>query len=208
MHHQQRDFIRPPEAPTEPPLDLQFPAARHKRFFGTFLDALLESRRLEARRILHRHEHLIARTEERIPHEFYSECRSEETRVPRAPAPVSLPRRRPPGETGWLVAIAVAFLIANIVAGTIWLRASANAVPARDRSATASATALFDGRQSRQRPSADLFGDLVEASREPGAFSRHRVPFVQETNRRGELLELKLEELPPASPAAAAPRSE
>lgn len=83
MHYQRRDFIRPPEAPREPQLDLQFPAARHKRFFRAFLDALLETRRLEARRILHPHEHLIAHTEERIPHAFCSECRSEETRVPR-----------------------------------------------------------------------------------------------------------------------------
>ncbi len=29
-------------------------------------------------------------------------------------------------EMGWLVAVAVAFLIVHIVAGTIWMRASAN----------------------------------------------------------------------------------
>lgn len=46
------------------------------------------------------------------------------------------------------MALAVAFIIAIVVAGTIWLRASANAVAAREGSAMEFATALVDGRQS------------------------------------------------------------
>jgi hypothetical protein len=42
-----------------------------------------------------------------------------------------------PGETGWLVAVALAFLLVHIVAGTICLRASANeAAPSRDEAAS------------------------------------------------------------------------
>ena len=60
MYHQ-RDFIQLAENPTEPPLDINDgPAARHKSIFAAFLNALHESRRLKAKRVIHQNRHLIA----------------------------------------------------------------------------------------------------------------------------------------------------
>jgi hypothetical protein len=61
MYLQQRDFIRPAENPTEPPLDINYALpARHRSIFAAFLNALYQSRRLKAERVIHQHRHLIA----------------------------------------------------------------------------------------------------------------------------------------------------
>jgi hypothetical protein len=71
VHHQQRDFIRLAENPTKPLLDINYGlAATHKCVFAAFLNALHESRRLQADRTLRQYEHLIAHLKERIPHEL------------------------------------------------------------------------------------------------------------------------------------------
>ena len=142
MYHQQRDFIRPDESPTEPPLAINYrPAARHKAIFSAFLNALHESRRLQARRIVHQYEHLIAHTKERIPRALNRNSRGREKLVHGSPAQAKLGRLPAPSETGWLVAVAVGFIIVHIVAGTIWLRASANETAASRREPTSS---LYD----------------------------------------------------------------
>jgi hypothetical protein len=84
---------------------------------------------------------------------------------------------------GWLLAVAAAFIVMHIIAGTIWLRASANAATTP----------------------AEAFHDLIEADRQPAASSRQRLPFIQEPNRGRRLLELKPEELLPVLPVAPAP---
>jgi hypothetical protein len=127
VHHQQRDSIRLDQNPTEPPLDISYrPAARHKAILAAFLNALHESRRLQARRIVHQYEHLIAHPKERIPHALNQNSRGREKLVHGGPAQAKLGRLPAPSEMGWLVAVAVGFIIVHIVAGTIWLRASAN----------------------------------------------------------------------------------
>jgi hypothetical protein len=60
MYHQQRDFIQLAENPTEPPADITVgPAATRKSFFAAFLDALHDSRRLKAERVIRQYRHLI-----------------------------------------------------------------------------------------------------------------------------------------------------
>ena len=59
MYHQQGDFIRLADDQADPPHYMNHPAARHKLIFATFLNALHESRRLQAMRAIHQHRHLI-----------------------------------------------------------------------------------------------------------------------------------------------------
>jgi hypothetical protein len=57
MDHQQRGIIQLSENPT---LKInQDPAASHETFFAAFLNALHESRRLQAVRIIRQHRHLM-----------------------------------------------------------------------------------------------------------------------------------------------------
>ena len=61
MYLQQHDFIRTAEIPTESPFDANHgPAARFRSIFAAFLNALHQSRRLQAKRIIHQHRRLIA----------------------------------------------------------------------------------------------------------------------------------------------------
>ena len=84
------------------------------------------SRRIQARRILRQYEHLIAHLNERISYKLNRNSGDQELLVPSSPDQVKLARLPAPGEFGWLVVVAVAFIIIHIAAGTIWLRASAN----------------------------------------------------------------------------------
>jgi hypothetical protein len=62
MYHQPLDLIRAANDTTEPPLNIyDGPAAKPKSIFAGFLEALHEPRRLQARQVLRRYEHLIAR---------------------------------------------------------------------------------------------------------------------------------------------------
>jgi hypothetical protein len=56
-------------------------------------------------------------------------------------AQAKLAQLRAQGEMGWLVAVAVAFIIIHIAAGTIWLRASADGATTSRRDAVSS---LYD----------------------------------------------------------------
>jgi len=61
MSLQQRNFIGTAEIPAESAFDTNYgPAARFRSIFAAFLNALHESRRLKADRVLHQHRHLIA----------------------------------------------------------------------------------------------------------------------------------------------------
>jgi len=61
MSLQQRNFIEAAEIPTESHFDTNFgPAAGFRSIFAAFLDALHQSRRLKADRVIHHHRHLIA----------------------------------------------------------------------------------------------------------------------------------------------------
>jgi hypothetical protein len=61
MSLQRRHFIGAAEIPTESPFDTHCgPAARFRSIFAAFLNALHQSRRLRAERVIHQHRHLIA----------------------------------------------------------------------------------------------------------------------------------------------------
>ena len=61
MSLQQRHFIGAAEIPTESPFDTHCgPAARFRSIFAAFLNALHQSRRHRAERVIHQHRHLIA----------------------------------------------------------------------------------------------------------------------------------------------------
>ena len=61
MSLQQSNFVGAAEIPTESHFDTNFgPAAGFRSIFAAFLDALHQSRRLKADRVIHQHRHLIA----------------------------------------------------------------------------------------------------------------------------------------------------
>ena len=61
MSLQQRNFIGAAEIPTESLFHTNFgPAAGFRSIFATFLNALHQSRRRLADRVIHQHRHLIA----------------------------------------------------------------------------------------------------------------------------------------------------
>jgi hypothetical protein len=105
-----------------------FRVEKEKQSIFAFITSVLHcSRRIQARRILRQYEHLIAHPEERIPHELNQNSGGQEMLVTSRPAQAELAAQLPaPSEMGWLVAVAVAFFMIHIVAGTIWLRASAH----------------------------------------------------------------------------------
>jgi len=110
------------------PLASDFRVEKEERSIFAFITSALHcSRRLQARRILRQYEHLIAPPEERIPRELNRNFGGQEMLVTRRPAQAKSAARLPaPSEMGWLVAVAAAFLMIHIVAGTTWLCASAN----------------------------------------------------------------------------------
>jgi len=176
MYHQPLDLIRAAQDRTEPPLNIyDGPTAEPKSIFAGFLKALHDSRRLQANRVLRRYEHLIVRAKRGTAHELERNSGGQEMRVSGIPVQAKLARLPASSEMGWLGAVALAFIVMHIIGGTIWLRASANAATTP----------------------AEAFLDPIEASRQPGASFQQRLPFVQETNRGGRLLELKPEELSP-----------
>lgn len=122
MRHQQRDFVRPPDNPIDDDA-----AAGRKSIFATIVNALHESRRLQADRVLRRYDHLIARHKERIAHQLDRSSGGRERLVSGRSAQAKPAQLPAPGEMGWLVTAAVAFLVIHVVAGTILLRDSANA---------------------------------------------------------------------------------
>jgi hypothetical protein len=91
--------------------------------------ALHCSRRLQARRILLQYGHLMPPSEQSIPQissQNFGDRKMLATSRPAQARSVARPPAR--NEMGWLVAVALAlaFLVIHIVAGTIWMRASAN----------------------------------------------------------------------------------
>jgi hypothetical protein len=110
------------------PLASDFRVEKKERSIFAFVtSALHRSRRLQAHRILRQYEHLIAHPKERIPHELNQSSGGQEMPVASRPAQARLAARLPaPNWMGWPVAVAVAFLVIHVIAGTIWLRASAN----------------------------------------------------------------------------------
>ena len=61
MSLQQRNFIGAAEISTESLFDTNFgPAAGFRSIFAVFLNALHQSRRRQADRVIHQHRHLIA----------------------------------------------------------------------------------------------------------------------------------------------------
>jgi hypothetical protein len=151
MYHQPLDLIRAAKDTTEPPLNIYAgPTAEPKSLFAGFLKALHESRRLQASRVLRRYEHLIARPRKRTAHDLKQNSGGQEMPVSGSPDQAKLARLPASSEMGWLLAVALAFIVLHIIAGTIWLRASANI-------ATTPAEALHDP---------------IEASRQPGASSQ------------------------------------
>jgi hypothetical protein len=183
MYHQPLDLIRAAKDSTELPLNIYGgPAVKPKSIFAGFLKALHESRSLQAGRVLRRYEHLVVRPSERNPRELKQGSGGQEMLVSGRPAHARLARRPAPGEMGWLLAVALAFIVLHIIAGTIWQRASTNVATTP----------------------AEAFHDPIEAGRQPAASSQQRLPFVQETNRGGRLLELSPEELSPVRQGAPA----
>jgi hypothetical protein len=82
--------------------------------FAFIMSAMHSSRRHQASRILRQYEPLIER-----------KLRGHRMLVNK-PAQAKLTVRSPTrAEMGWLVAVAVAFLVVHIVTGTTWMRASA-----------------------------------------------------------------------------------
>jgi hypothetical protein len=95
--------------------------------FNSIAAVLHCSRRLQARRILRQYEHLMQSSEESVPQISSQNSGDRKMLVTSKTAQAKLVARRPArNELGWLVAVALAFLVVHIVAGTIWMRASAN----------------------------------------------------------------------------------
>lgn len=103
---------------------------KEQGIFAFIISALYRSRSLQAARILRQHQHLLAQPKDRIPHGLSQSSGDREMLVASRPAQAELaarppspnPMRRPVPVP---VAAAVAFLAIHIIAGAIWLRASA-----------------------------------------------------------------------------------
>jgi hypothetical protein len=120
--------------------DLLYPAAgaasdaserlvekKARNVFNSIAVALHCSRSLQARRILRQYGHLMPPSEQSIPQissQNFGDRKMLATSRPAQARSVARPPAR--NEMGWLVAVALAFLVIHIVAGTIWMRASAN----------------------------------------------------------------------------------
>ena len=90
--------------------------------------ALHHSRRIQARRILRQHAHLIAPSAQSFPQLSDRNSGSQELmpidyKPEKAKPTTETPTRH---EMGWLAAIAVAFLIVHIIAWTVGMHASAH----------------------------------------------------------------------------------
>ena len=109
------------------PLASDFHVEQDERsIFASIILALHSSRQLQARRILRQYAHLIAGGQERIRHELNQRTAGRKPSVTGRPDPEKSAARPPAtGEMGWLVAVALAFLLVHIAAGTIWGRTSA-----------------------------------------------------------------------------------
>ena len=119
MYHQWRDFDRFLENGSEPPFTLDCaPLTGRKGFFATLLNALQESRRLQAQRVLRQNRHLI--TKERV---IDAPVRSggcapqgnsamEKFNAPRAQRP-SAPLKL------WIIVTAIGFCILHVVGGLL-----------------------------------------------------------------------------------------
>lgn len=85
------------------------------------------SRRLQARRILRQYAHLMPSSDQSIPQISSQDSGDRNMLVTSRPAQARpITRASARNEMGWLVAVTLAFLVIHIVAGTIWMRASAN----------------------------------------------------------------------------------
>ena len=84
MSLQQSNFIGAAEIPTESSFDTNFgPAAGFRSIFAAFLNALHQSRRLKADRVIHQHRHLIADVTpaRRLPDNGDGRCRISQPEV-------------------------------------------------------------------------------------------------------------------------------
>ncbi|WBL82197.1 hypothetical protein I3J27_17840 [Bradyrhizobium xenonodulans] len=120
--------------------DLSYPAAgpasdasglliekKARNVFDSITAVLHCSRRLQARRILRQYEHLMPSSEQSVPQISSQNSGDRKMLVTSKAAQAKLVARSPArNEMGWLMAVALAFLVIHIVAGTIWMRASAN----------------------------------------------------------------------------------
>ncbi|MDE5462205.1 hypothetical protein [Bradyrhizobium sp. CSS354] len=101
---------------------------KEQGIFAFIISALYRSRSLQAARILRQHQHLLAQSKDRIPHGLSQSSGGWEMLVASRPAQAGLAARPPspnPMRRPMPVAAAVAFLAIHIIAGGIWLRASA-----------------------------------------------------------------------------------
>ena len=108
------------------PLASDFRIEKEERSIFAFITSALHcSRRLQARRILRRYEHLIADAL-RVRHELSQNSGGQKPPVTSRPDQETWAARlSATSEMGWLVAVALAFLLTHIAAG-IWLLPSAN----------------------------------------------------------------------------------
>ncbi|MEH2495604.1 hypothetical protein V1294_002083 [Bradyrhizobium sp. AZCC 1678] len=123
-----------------PPLASFHVEKERRSFFAFITSALHSSRRLQAGRILRQYQHLIAPSEQSASRQSSQDSETREMLVTGRPAQPRLPAQPSArNEMGWLVAVAAAFLIIHIVAGTIWLRASVN-----ETTASQAISSLYD----------------------------------------------------------------
>jgi hypothetical protein len=135
MYHQQRDFTLPAQARTtlrEFPADLDpdghaGTSPTPKRYFAWLLEALHESRRLQAARVIRRHRHLVAKghdfeTADRTlkPNDFSkgdtAMASTDHARVQRPNKSLSL--------RAWVLITIIGFAALHVAGGIILLHAS------------------------------------------------------------------------------------
>jgi len=123
-----------------PPLASAFHLEEEKRgIIASIASALHGSRRLQASRVLRQYAHLNAHPRERITPELNQQSGGQQMPVTSRPAHAKSATQLPASsEMGWLAAVAVAFLLIHVLAGTIWMHAAADdATTSRDQAISA-----------------------------------------------------------------------
>jgi hypothetical protein len=118
------------------------PKTEKSGIFAFVTKALHASRQLQANRILRRSQHLLAPAAHGIPHTSTQKQGGQQMPVANRPAQAHSTAKLPAqNESGWLAAVAIAFLIVHIVAGMLMIRASGNDIADTGREAISS---LYD----------------------------------------------------------------
>jgi hypothetical protein len=113
---------------------------QERNIFTLIASALHASRHRQARRILRQYDHLIADAQMRISHELSQNSGGQKPPVAGRPDQETWAAKlSATSEMGWLVAVALAFLLIHIAAG-IWLRASAGEAATSPREAISSSS--------------------------------------------------------------------